>query len=979
MRPTPFRRYYTGIAVLAMLGVLAISLASTPAIPAVEASSPIEPRFFDWEGTPFSDGLSHFLITVAPATIDEKSWLRIDDDDFLVATDQPGASVDPAQLDALGIESDSTPASVEELAGAIALLSGVDRIEPLGFDIYAVAGTITTTDLAAQPGVTSVAEDSALTEATVDPYYPTQWGLDNDGISTDPWAVADDADVDAPEAWHRTRGDGVVVAVIDSGVDITHPDLVNNIWHNPGEQCGNGIDDDANGYIDDCTGWDFANGTSVVTDYVGHGTHVAGIIAAEADNGVGVAGLAYEAEIMPLKMGDAAPALSAGIEAIAYAIDNGARVINASWGISDPAAAGFLETAIAAAADAGVLVVTAAGNQPVDIDTTPTYPGSLALDNIITVGASTAMDTPAPWSSYGSTSVDVYAPGEYIISTVPGGYDIYSGTSMAAPMVSAAAALLWSATPQANYQEVKGALLDRSDGPNDGVTAFRNLSVSEGRLNVDRAIYSAPLFQPPIMYEFWDFNSFAPGLLHDVTITAKTVDPWKAPPQTAAMYRAGLYVPYEGEPMAVVGHEITFTDSSGAAITIATDQTGRALVGEVFEPEERSTLVQDGDPTQLQLSLPAGTYAFVMELVDVTDPDDPVTMADPSAVFFIVSADGSITEMPQIPIGGTPYPTTTTSVPTVTSPPATSPTTTIAAPGTTVPSVSTTSPAPTTTVAVTTTQPAPSETTTTTVAVPTTGAPATTTTPPTTVAANPSTTIAPSPTTTTGGATTTTGALPATTTEAPNPTTTTPVTTSPPTTVPSDRMIVSGINPAEGPASGHTLATISGSNLPASPTVYFGERAVEVVTVVAGTFIVVDTPPGEAGWVDVRVVDRATGDEATLVNGYLYLDNEQPPPPSTLPPTTTSPPSPTTVAVTSTTATTATTAPTTSMPATTTTAPTVAPSPSLEDWRDSLLQTPEGLTLAPVPEDSPIAAIPLDVWVGALCVEPMCPGWVLEQ
>ena len=132
-----------------------------------------------------------------------------------------------------------------------------------------------------------------------------------------PFIVFADADIDADAGWHRTRGAGVVVAVIDSGVDISHPDLVNNIWHNPGETCGNDVDDDNNGYVDDCDGWDFVNNDNTPEDLNGHGTHVAGIIGAEANNAIGIAGVAYESQIMALKIGNEAPPLSAAIEAIA--------------------------------------------------------------------------------------------------------------------------------------------------------------------------------------------------------------------------------------------------------------------------------------------------------------------------------------------------------------------------------------------------------------------------------------------------------------------------------------------------------------------------------------------------------------------------------------------------------------------------------------------------------------------------------------
>ena len=211
---------------------------------------------------------------------------------------------------------------------------------------------------------------------------------------------------------------------------------------------------------------------------------------------------------MVLKIGDGAPALSAAIEAIGYAIDNGAKVINASWIIDDPAASPYLDVALAAAEQAGILFVTGAGNDPIDLDNDPVFPAASPADNVIVVGASTATDEPAAFSGIGAATVDLFAPGEHIFSTVPGGYGAYSGTSMATPMVAGAAALLWAATPAATVEEVKGALLDRSDGPNDGVTAFRDLAVSDGRLNIGRSIYTR-LFQPSLMFDFFEsFQNF---------------------------------------------------------------------------------------------------------------------------------------------------------------------------------------------------------------------------------------------------------------------------------------------------------------------------------------------------------------------------------------------------------------------------------------------------------------------------------------
>lgn len=953
-----------GLTVLLSLALTGTFLArTTTATPVAEASDTAVPRFLDWSGDPFSDDLNHYLVRVASASIqDQDGWLQLDRDRLVVTDDAP-AEGDVA-VDELEQAVAGRGAGLLDAGAIVSALDGNDdvvAIREIGFGVYSVATSLTLAQLAAMPGLVEVVDDVPLTAATVDPYYPSQWGLDNDGSTPNAWAVALDADIDAPEGWHRTRGDGVIVAIIDSGIDIEHPDLAANVWRNPTEQCGNGIDDDANGYVDDCLGWDFANGDNTVEDLVGHGTHVAGIIAAKADNGIGVAGVAYESQVMALKIGDGTPALSAAIEAIAYAIENGARIINASWMIDDPAAAPYLEVALEAAEQAGVLVITGSGNQAIDLDTTPVYPAGSPLDNVIAVGASTATDMPASFSGYGRDTVDLFAPGEFIISTVPGGYGIYSGTSMAAPMVSGAAALLWAATPEATYGEVKGALLDRSDGPNDGVTSFRGLAASDGRLNVERSIYTR-LFQPSLMYTFHEFNSFEPSVPHKVAITAKTADPWIVPPQTPAMYRAGLYVPVDGRPMAVVGHEITYT-GAGGDLTVTTDATGRALVGNVFERQQRPAFVQDGDFTPLAMELPAGTYAFVMEVVDVSDPASPVTMGDPSAVFFIVNDDGSIAEMPELPIGDEPNPTTTVPAdsPTTTQAPATSTTTSPQTESTTtttlIPSVSST-----------TTIPPAAATTTTVPATSTTSAAPATTQPPPSTTATPPTTAAP--------ATTTTAApLPTTVpVSAPPPTTT----TEPPTTEPPgdpDALRITDIDPDEGPTAGGILVTITGKNLPEIADVFFGERRAQIVALTAPTFVIVDLPPGGAGSVDVVVVDKATGDRAVLPSGFTYHDDGDPEPT-----TTTAPPTATTAATTTLPpVTTPTTSPPSSTLPTTTASPPVAPGDTLQDWLDGVLRTPEGLTLADPAADDRMADLPTELWAGALCDEPVCPGWVLED
>jgi len=243
-----------------------------------------------------------------------------------------------------------------------------------------------------------------------------QWGLVNGGQVVNGSAGTVDADMDAERAWDLETGStDIVVAVVDTGIDAAHPDLAANIWTNPGEIL-NGVDDDGNGYIDDLHGWDFVENDNQPVDTHGHGTHVAGIIGAVGNNAVGITGVCWRVSIMPLRFITAADmgTTAAAIEAIEYADANGADVINLSWG--GPAFSLALKDAIAAAY---ALVVCAAGNGGVNLDSTPIYPAAYDGANILAVGASDADDFPAWFSNYSDSRVDVSAPGTDIYSTVP--------------------------------------------------------------------------------------------------------------------------------------------------------------------------------------------------------------------------------------------------------------------------------------------------------------------------------------------------------------------------------------------------------------------------------------------------------------------------------------------------------------------------------------------------------------------------------
>ncbi|NJP08597.1 MAG: S8 family serine peptidase [Leptolyngbyaceae cyanobacterium RU_5_1] len=268
--------------------------------------------------------------------------------------------------------------------------------------------------------------------------------------------------INAPEVWAQGyTGQGVVVAVVDTGVDYTHPDLDANIWVNSDEIAGNGIDDDSNGYIDDLRGWDFVGSDHDPMDLDSHGTHVAGTIAAE-NNGTGTTGVAYSAQIMPVRVLDETGSgtsknVAAGIR---YAADNGADIINLSLGgdySSDMAAAVEYATA------KGSLVVMAAGNE---YTSQTSFPASLANQWGIAVGAVDRNQTLASFSNRAGASVLNYivAPGVTITSTTPGStYQNYNGTSMATPHVSGVAALILSANPTLTPSQVTNLLTTTAD------------------------------------------------------------------------------------------------------------------------------------------------------------------------------------------------------------------------------------------------------------------------------------------------------------------------------------------------------------------------------------------------------------------------------------------------------------------------------------------------------------------------------------
>jgi subtilisin family serine protease len=339
--------------------------------------------------------------------------------------------------------------------------------------------------LSGRPGI-AYAEPNYIQWADAipdDPDFGQLWGLDN----TTQTGGTDDADIDGPEAWDIATGSqSIVVGVIDTGVDYNHEDLAANMWKNPGEIEGNGIDDDGNGFVDDIYGWDFYNGDSDPFDDAGHGSHCSGTIGAVGNNGVGVAGVNWNVEIMALKFlgaGGSGPT-SAAVEAVEYATmmrrDHGVNVVltSNSWGGGGASQA--LEDAIADCGTENIMFVAAAGNSGSDNDATPYYPATYPQDNIIAVAATDHNDAKASFSSYGLETVDLAAPGVDVYSTLPGnGYGTKSGTSMATPHVAGVAALAWSLAPSAPFADVKAAIVDGTDP----VDSMSGITVSGGRLN----------------------------------------------------------------------------------------------------------------------------------------------------------------------------------------------------------------------------------------------------------------------------------------------------------------------------------------------------------------------------------------------------------------------------------------------------------------------------------------------------------------
>ena len=501
-----------------------------------------------------------------------------------------------------------------------------------------------------------------------DPLFGNEWQHDNTGQNVPVSGVGlIGADPSMLEAWDVTIGShDVLIAVIDTGVDLQHPDLVANIWTNPGEIAGNGIDDDGNGFVDDTNGWDFGELDNDPDDVAGHGTEVAGTLGASGNNGIGVAGVNWDVSIVPIKIADVFGGLSTSAIVGAHDYltmmieDYGHNIVasNNSYGsydqtfyINDPQGLDAERTAIAAFIATGASFVTSAGNAAFDNDDPDVthFPSSYSIPGIITVAASTNRDTLAGFSNYGAETVDLAAPGEQVYTTFNGGtYGYASGTSFASPYVAGMVGMLKAFRPNASAVEIRQTLIDSSDI----LPSFQGRIVSGGRVNMARALQiigtDGPVatgFTPGPVTARIDADTGLP--IDTVTVTFNKDLDGTTLDSSAALFTFagtdGLYDTADDDSSLIPVADVALQSGETRVVDISLDLTGvpqqRLPLGKyrvtLYAGTSGAPKFQDLDGNLLNGDSTSGadeTYDFqVVGIGGTLEPNDTVSLATPVA------------------------------------------------------------------------------------------------------------------------------------------------------------------------------------------------------------------------------------------------------------------------------------------------------------------------------------------------------------
>ncbi len=877
----------------------------------------------------------------------------------------------------------------QAIAGSLLKVPGVRSAAPVWGTRYQVATTLSAAQLKALPGVKTVAANNMLAFSSVpetnDPDISDEYYLANSGQTVLGQSGTTGDSANFSFAWARSRGSGVVIADIDTGVDLANADLSGQI-----------LAASENFSVSPPTSDVQAEGQS---GGFYHATTVDGVMVGLAGNAWGGAGAVPEAKVLALKCSDNGSLADSCIYAAGeYAIAQHVQVINMSFGeavSSDPT----LASLVSSAETAGILVTASAGNAGTDNDSSPVLPANYAttFPNVISVGATDNQDNVASYSDYGPTTVDLMAPGTDMYTDYPtySGFDnaYVSGTSYAAPMVASTAALLWSVDPALTYSQVKSDILASVRD----VSGLSAKCVTGGVVNAQAAL---ALVHEPVQFSFTGFDEVVPSQVAQVSISA-SAQSGALPSATPLGYHLELLYNYSGTMYDVVGETLDWSMGGGGPQVATTASDGTAFIA----PSGITSTNYGANPLELTLpspGLPSGTYALVAYAATTGAPTVPI--GNRQAVFFNVGQP-SPTPVPTTSPGGT----TTTTAPGATTTTGAGGTTTTSPGGTT----TSTAPGATTTTGaggITTTLPGGTATTTTVGGTTTTTSVAGTT---TTLGGTTTTTAAPGTPTTTLPATTvvnetqpsvgqgttttlaTTTTTSATTTTGPGGTTTTMTAPSGTTTTTTASFTIDSVDPNDLPQTGGDLS-IFGNNLPANPVVSVG-AVHESVSSASSSEIDIMVAAITPGNYTVTVYNAGQTQSASLPNG-LTIDGTGGTTTTTAPgaTTTTAPGATTTTAPGATTTTTAgpggattttagpggattttaaggTTTTTSSGGATTTTGPggTTTTAPGATTTTAQVTTTtgaggtiagPNGMTLAPVPGSNPMGGVTVGEW-----------------